>query len=45
MSFTIAALFANSDSQINNIEIINDSYPDFLSHLKKLGAKIEFDEF
>jgi 3-phosphoshikimate 1-carboxyvinyltransferase len=44
MSFTIAALRANSTSQINNIEIINDSYPDFLSHLKKLGASIEFNE-
>jgi len=44
MSFTIAALCANSDSQINNIEIINDSYPDFLSHLKQLGANIEYDK-
>ena len=44
MSFIIACLFANSSSKMSNIEIINDSYPDFLTHLKKVGAKIEFGE-
>lgn len=41
MALIIAALYANSSSQINNIEIINDSYPHFISDLEKLGANIE----
>ncbi len=41
MSLIIACLFANSESKMSNIEIINDSYPDFLTHLKELGANIE----
>jgi len=41
MACTIAALFANSKSQIKNIEIVQDSYPSFLKDLQKLGVKIE----
>ncbi|MFX1494456.1 MAG: 3-phosphoshikimate 1-carboxyvinyltransferase, partial [Promethearchaeota archaeon] len=40
MAFTIAALYANSISKINNIEIIRDSYPNFINDLQTLGAKI-----
>ena len=41
MACSIAALHANSKSQIKNIDIVNDSYPTFLNDLKKLGAQIE----
>ncbi|MFX0027475.1 MAG: 3-phosphoshikimate 1-carboxyvinyltransferase [Candidatus Hermodarchaeota archaeon] len=40
MAFTIAALYANSISKVNNIEIIKDSYPNFINDLQTLGAKI-----
>ncbi|MHA1804169.1 MAG: 3-phosphoshikimate 1-carboxyvinyltransferase [Promethearchaeota archaeon] len=42
MACTIAALRASTSTIIKNIEIINDSYPNFTEHLKKLNAKIEF---
>jgi len=46
MAFTIAALYADSISIINNIEIIKDSYPNFIYDLQTLGAKIlSEDEF
>jgi 3-phosphoshikimate 1-carboxyvinyltransferase len=40
MACTIAALYANSKSQIKNIEIVKDSYPTFLEDLQKLGVNI-----
>ncbi|MFX1589018.1 MAG: 3-phosphoshikimate 1-carboxyvinyltransferase [Promethearchaeota archaeon] len=46
MAFTIAALYADSVSRISNIEIIKDSYPNFIHDLQTLGAKIvSEDEF
>lgn len=44
MALIIACLFAKSSSELNNIEIINDSYPDFLTHLNQIGANIEFEK-
>ncbi|MFX0031745.1 MAG: 3-phosphoshikimate 1-carboxyvinyltransferase [Candidatus Hodarchaeota archaeon] len=41
MAFIIASLYAESSSQIKNINIVADSYPNFLVDLNKLGAKIE----
>jgi 3-phosphoshikimate 1-carboxyvinyltransferase len=41
MAFTIAALFAKTPSQISDIEIVKDSYPNFLEDIKKLGAGVE----
>ena len=41
MACTIAALYANSNSQIKNIDIVKDSYPSFLEDLQKLGVKID----
>jgi 3-phosphoshikimate 1-carboxyvinyltransferase len=41
MAFTIAALFAKTPSLISNIEVVKDSYPNFLEDIKKLGAKVE----
>ena len=41
MACTIAALYANSNSQIKNIDIVKDSYPTFLEDLQKLDVKID----
>ena len=41
MSFAIAALFADGASVINGAEAVNKSYPQFLTNLSSLGAKIE----
>ncbi|MFW9881672.1 MAG: 3-phosphoshikimate 1-carboxyvinyltransferase [Candidatus Thorarchaeota archaeon] len=41
MACSIAALYADSSSKIQNVEIINDSYPSFFEDLKELGAQIE----
>lgn len=41
MAFIVASLYADSSSQINNIKIINDSYPNFINDLNKLGANIK----
>ncbi|MFW9970841.1 MAG: 3-phosphoshikimate 1-carboxyvinyltransferase [Candidatus Odinarchaeota archaeon] len=41
MACTIAALYADSSSFMQNSEIINDSYPSFFKDLKELGASIE----
>ncbi|MFX1376654.1 MAG: 3-phosphoshikimate 1-carboxyvinyltransferase [Promethearchaeota archaeon] len=41
MACTIAALYASTNSQIKNIEIVRDSYPNFLEDLQKLGVQIE----
>ncbi len=40
MACTIAALFAKKPSQLNNAEIVYDSYPNFFEDLKILGADI-----
>ena len=44
MALTIASLFAQGSSQIENIEIVEDSYPNFVDHIKKLGAIVELVE-
>jgi 3-phosphoshikimate 1-carboxyvinyltransferase len=41
MAFSIAALFANSPSYISNIEVVKDSYPNFIEDLQTLGVKVE----
>ena len=41
MACCVAALNGNSPSQINNINIVKDSYPDFVDDLLKLGARIK----
>ena len=41
MACCIAALFANNNSEIKKINIIKDSYQNFIEDLKKLGAKIK----
>ncbi|MFX1314224.1 MAG: 3-phosphoshikimate 1-carboxyvinyltransferase [Promethearchaeota archaeon] len=38
MACVIAALYADSPSEIKNIEIVRDSYPNFINDLKKLGV-------
>jgi len=40
MALTIASLYAQGSSQIENIEIVEDSYPNFVDHIKKLGANV-----
>lgn len=41
MAFIVASLYADSSSQISNIEVIDDSYPNFIADLNKLGANIK----
>lgn len=41
MALTIAALYAEGSSKLNNPEVINDSYPDFIQDLKKVNAEVE----
>ncbi len=41
MACSIAALYADSFSQIHNSEIVYDSYPSFYEDLMKLGAQLE----
>ncbi|UCD00467.1 MAG: 3-phosphoshikimate 1-carboxyvinyltransferase [Promethearchaeota archaeon] len=41
MACSIAALYADSNSYIQNSDIVKDSYPSFFEDLKKLGAHIE----
>ncbi|MFX1366195.1 MAG: 3-phosphoshikimate 1-carboxyvinyltransferase [Promethearchaeota archaeon] len=41
MACSVAALFAESESQIYNSEIVQDSYPSFFEDLIKLGVQIE----
>jgi len=38
MALIVAAMFAESNSHISNVEIIEDSYPTFIEDLQKLGA-------
>ena len=41
MAFTVASLFAKTPSQISGIEVVKDSYPNFIEDIKKLGAKVD----
>jgi len=41
MAFTVAALFLEHSSKILGVEVIGDSYPQFLEHIKRLGGMIE----
>ncbi|TFG03260.1 MAG: 3-phosphoshikimate 1-carboxyvinyltransferase [Promethearchaeota archaeon] len=41
MACTIAGLYASTESRINNIEVVKDSYPHFIEDLKSLGANIQ----
>jgi 3-phosphoshikimate 1-carboxyvinyltransferase len=41
MSLTIAGLAAKGETVIKNPGVVNKSYPDFFTDLKKLGAKVE----
>ncbi|MGV9173503.1 MAG: 3-phosphoshikimate 1-carboxyvinyltransferase, partial [Promethearchaeia archaeon] len=43
LACSIAALFADRPSQIDHLEVVNDSYPTFLEHLEELGVKLEVD--
>ena len=38
MACVIASLYADSPSEIKNIEIVRDSYPHFINDLRKLGV-------
>lgn len=44
MALTIASLFANSPSQVSDIEVVEDSYPNFIDDIIKLGANVEKSE-
>jgi 3-phosphoshikimate 1-carboxyvinyltransferase len=41
MACAVAALYASSESTIKNIEIVKDSYPQFVEDLESLGVHIE----
>ncbi|MFX1356225.1 MAG: 3-phosphoshikimate 1-carboxyvinyltransferase [Promethearchaeota archaeon] len=41
LAFSIAALYANSNSQIYNVDIVEDSFPDFIRVLRSLGAQLQ----
>jgi 3-phosphoshikimate 1-carboxyvinyltransferase len=41
MACCIAALYAKGKSSIKNIDIVEDSYPNFINDLKSLGAKFQ----
>lgn len=41
MACTVAALFSSTESEIKNIEIVEDSYPTFIKDLIALGANME----
>jgi 3-phosphoshikimate 1-carboxyvinyltransferase len=43
MACSIAALYAESSSAMQRIEIVNDSYPTFFKDLKNLGVQIEIE--
>jgi 3-phosphoshikimate 1-carboxyvinyltransferase len=40
MAIIVAALYADTPSKIDNVEIIKDSYPNFFNDLIKIGANI-----
>jgi len=41
MSLATAALFAKGDTVINGTEAVTKSYPEFFTHLARLGARVE----
>jgi 5-enolpyruvylshikimate-3-phosphate synthase len=41
MSLIIAAMWANTPSQISDVDIVKDSYPNFIEDIIKLGARVE----
>jgi len=41
MALTIASLFAKTPSQISDIEVVTDSYPNFIEDIKNLGVQVE----
>lgn len=41
MACAVAALKANGDTQIEEAEAVNKSYPDFYEHLTKMGATVK----
>ncbi len=41
MACAIAALYSNNSSIMHNIDIISDSYPNFINDLNSLGANID----
>jgi len=41
LAFSIAAIYADSNSQINKIDVVEDSFPDFLRVMKDLGMQIQ----
>ena len=41
MAFIVASLFAKTPSQISGIEVVKDSYPNFIEDIKQLGAKVD----
>jgi len=41
MALIVAAMFANSKSTMSNVEVVKDSYPNFIEDLQKLGAKFK----
>lgn len=40
MAFTVASLFLNKPSKLLNVDVINDSYPTFIQHIRSLGGVI-----
>ena len=41
MACIIASLYSTTESEIDNIEIVKDSYPNFIDDLEKIGANIQ----
>jgi 3-phosphoshikimate 1-carboxyvinyltransferase len=41
MALIIAAMWANTPSQISEVGVVEDSYPNFIEDIIKLGAKVE----
>ena len=44
MACAVAALKADGETNIEDAEAINKSYPDFYEHLKSLGASISTNQ-
>lgn len=43
MSAIIAGIASRFQIEYENVEMINKSYPDFLKHMRSIGAEIDFD--
>ena len=41
MALVIASMWATTPSQISKVEVVEDSYPNFIEDIVKLGAKVE----